>query len=111
MLDVCAIVDIGLVRTKNDDRILLGKTVYSEGEYYLENIDDNFICAVSDGIGGYSHGDLAAEMTLHEFIDIREFSEETVLEVINISNDKDSFLCPWNHPLFDFFGKFTSLVE
>ncbi|HHU55920.1 MAG TPA: serine/threonine-protein phosphatase [Acholeplasmataceae bacterium] len=88
MLKISAIVDIGLVRTKNDDRILLGNQVYSEGEYNLEIDNEYFLCAVCDGIGGYLHGDLAAEMTLSELSKVNDFSIENLLAAINNSNDK-----------------------
>ncbi len=88
MLDICARVDIGLVREKNDDRILLGKDVYSLGEYCYTVSETDYIAAVADGVGGEEYGDEAAEIALKCFVDINTVDEATLKDYIKRANDK-----------------------
>lgn len=63
MIKVHAVVDIGCVREKNDDRALVGGTVLGEGARSAEFEDGVLIC-VADGVGGSGGGGLAAEAAL-----------------------------------------------
>ncbi|MCL1987370.1 MAG: protein phosphatase 2C domain-containing protein [Firmicutes bacterium] len=54
---------------KNDDRILVNSKMLSEG--FLEGTAENgIIAAVCDGVGGYSHGDKAAEIAATTFSEL-----------------------------------------
>ena len=62
---VCAAkVDIGISESHNDDRLLLGSNIISDGTISATIDDDFILAAVCDGVGGLSHGYKAAEITL-----------------------------------------------
>ena len=57
----------GCVRTRNEDMILVGNWCGRSGKI-SRTVDigesDRFLCAVADGMGGYSGGDEASKLTL-----------------------------------------------
>jgi protein phosphatase len=66
MIHYAAITDIG-VRTRNEDRIMIDGKVISDGT--VDGVvDSSVIAVVCDGVGGYPHGDKAAEITTRTFV-------------------------------------------
>lgn len=82
MYEVAAAIDTGLVREKNDDRILLGQEIFSNGCRSFSHPSGGLLIAVADGMGGHEGGGQAAESTLQAFADIvaGTFSEEKILD-------------------------------
>jgi len=61
--------DVGLVRTNNEDMILIGKDFVRDSSYHAEvEIDrDSMYCvALADGMGGHSGGEKASQMVLED---------------------------------------------
>lgn len=69
---VFGITDIGCVRSKNEDRLLINGKVYHEGEI-SGYIGAPSITAVCDGVGGERGGELAAQLCL-EALSVTPFS-------------------------------------
>ncbi|HOC08987.1 MAG: serine/threonine-protein phosphatase [Clostridiales bacterium] len=89
MLIVSAIVDTGLVRQKNDDRILLDDKVYSTGEYSHAVRGYRYLAAVADGVGGEGFGEEAAQTALECIAGIggQEITETMLSDVISKANE------------------------
>ena len=65
-------------RDKNDDRALVGKYIINtEDDFYTKMIPP-FTVAVFDGVGGYAHGDVAAEIAANAFSESAPGSEEDI---------------------------------
>ncbi len=66
-----AVNDIGSVRSKNEDMILLGdKLIRNDSisfEINIDDLDSPFFVAVSDGMGGHNAGEVASEIVLTNF--------------------------------------------
>lgn len=79
-LDCAGCVDRGQRKT-NDDRALLGTTVLNM-KSCSEKLQIPFFAAVCDGCGGYSGGDIAAEITLRSLADrnVEELDSDGKLE-------------------------------
>ncbi len=100
-ISVSAICDIGLVRSSNEDMILVDDKLLRDGRYSAEIINKNdkpFVLAVADGMGGLENGEEASAMVLERLLyfmhgipgDLsddeiaevfRTFAEETHMEV------------------------------
>lgn len=71
-IQVAGLSDRGKVRAANEDHFLVARrrretTVIStnlKAEEYANTLDDVYVLAVADGLGGHSHGELASAMTL-----------------------------------------------
>lgn len=88
MYEVAATIDIGLVREKNDDRILLGQEIFSHGFRSFSRPSGKLLAAVADGMGGNEGGGQAAELALQAIADVvaDTFSEEKILEGLAKAN-------------------------
>lgn len=64
MFSFAAKVDIGVHEQENDDRVLVGKRLLSDGTISGKNSEPYLLAAVCDGVGGLSFGYRAAEITL-----------------------------------------------
>lgn len=64
MYSYAAKVDIGVVEEHNDDRVLVGGNIVSDGTVSAKVQDGFFLAAVCDGVGGLEKGYKAAEITL-----------------------------------------------
>lgn len=65
---ISAISDVGSVREKNEDMILVDQTIFRDGRYVQEfKADESNYCfvAVADGVGGHCAGEIASELTLN----------------------------------------------
>ena len=62
---IFGITDIGCVRSKNEDRLLIDNSVCDNGEI-TAHVAAPFVTAVADGVGGERGGELAAHMCLSE---------------------------------------------
>lgn len=86
---ICAAkVDIGVSESHNDDRILLGSNIISDG-IISTRIEDNFILGVvCDGVGGLVQGFKAAEITLEfmAFLNRNGVAEATIKNAIEEAN-------------------------
>lgn len=80
MLNICGIVDIGVRRNQNEDKILINKKIYDIGEYEINADENNILVALADGMGGKDAGEIASELVLQEFSEI--------VDTINIKNYK-----------------------
>lgn len=68
MFEVACYVDVGPVRQKNDDRVLINHQVVLTGCY--ESREENVLALVCDGVGGELFGDEAAEIVTVYFSEI-----------------------------------------
>ena len=91
---IVGLVDKGIVCEKNDDRLLVEKTIIDSGVYSTV-LSTPFHCAVCDGVGGESRGDEAAEFVLRQLINE---------EVNNIDSDAkmSCVLSQINNKLLDY---------
>ena len=64
MFSYAAKVDIGVHEEENDDRVLVGKTLLSDGMISGKSSEPYLLATVCDGVGGLSRGYRAAEITL-----------------------------------------------
>jgi len=64
MLEIAAVVDIGVVRAKNDDRVLICNQVLDGGDGFMNCSSDVALAAVSDGVGGNAGGHICSQMVL-----------------------------------------------
>ncbi|WP_284236134.1 PP2C family protein-serine/threonine phosphatase [Mycobacterium antarcticum] len=68
MINVRAFTDVGLVRKRNEDAILVAGWLKQTREGSLVTMDfalsTPFVCAVADGMGGHAGGDLASRVAL-----------------------------------------------
>lgn len=62
---VSGLVDIGVGNEKNDDRLMIGTTIVSDGTY-SQDFFEPFHCILCDGVGGDNGGDKAAEFVLNQ---------------------------------------------
>lgn len=79
---IVGLVDKGIICEKNDDRLLVEKTIIDSGVYSTV-LSTPFHCAICDGVGGESRGNEAAEFVL------RQLSNEK----INNIDTADKILC------------------
>lgn len=88
------LVDIGNGNKKNDDRLMIGKKVYSIGKYedYLEF---PFHSAICDGVGSLKDGDKAAEFVLKKLT-------EKNLELVSDIDEMSCVLSDINDELSSF---------
>ncbi|WP_235920205.1 PP2C family protein-serine/threonine phosphatase [Heliomicrobium gestii] len=59
-----AITDCGLVREHNEDAFLIHGDVFAQGECHVSGVEEDFLIAVADGVGGASAGEVASRMVL-----------------------------------------------
>ena len=86
---ICAAkVDIGVSESHNDDRILLGGNIISDGVISSVIDDEYILAAVCDGVGGLAQGYKAAEITLNfmAFINRSGVIAGTIKNAIEESN-------------------------
>lgn len=84
---VFGITDIGCVRKKNEDRILVGGKVFDQGEASAE-VCEPFMAAVSDGVGGERGGERAAQLCLDELSKVSYNSLTDMNEVVADIHEK-----------------------
>ena len=65
---VTGLVDIGKIRTKNDDRALIDHKIIESG-IYQEELTYPFHCAICDGVGGALEGSKGAQFVLEKISD------------------------------------------
>lgn len=75
-LFIDAVCDIGAVRKKNEDMVLVADRIFRNDstivEIDVEELDYPIMIGISDGMGGHDAGEVASEIVL------RSFAEETV---------------------------------
>lgn len=69
----------------------LGNRIKNEDRIHIENIsDDSCLFLVADGMGGYDHGDLAADIVIENITTylkiIQNFNEKNIQKAINKAN-------------------------
>ncbi|MCR5598302.1 MAG: hypothetical protein K6G19_09005 [Lachnospiraceae bacterium] len=81
-------VDIGVYEESNDDRILIGSHLLTNGQFSGKTENPFIISAVCDGVGGMAQGYRAAMTTLEMFshLDKPGVSSEIIKETIEVSN-------------------------
>jgi PPM family protein phosphatase len=70
MYEIFGITDVGCVREHNEDAFLIQKIFKNHDEYYLKNLEGNWIAAVADGMGGQAAGEVASELALRHLANI-----------------------------------------
>jgi protein phosphatase len=88
MFTCAAKVDIGVSEAHNDDRLLIGRNVITDGTVSAKISDTFLLAAVCDGVGGMAKGYLAAEMTLKflSFVHRKGTSADTIRNAIEEAN-------------------------
>ena len=73
-IEISAISDKGPVRARNEDMLLVDRTLIRNGDYSqklaLSQEEFHFIVAVADGMGGQNAGDVASEMVIRELTEV-----------------------------------------
>lgn len=86
MLNYVAIVDRGLVHKTNDDTVLLGHTVFSDGKVKGKFDIDEGIFAIADGVGGLQFSELASREALRNISECNVRNQNELLECIKEAN-------------------------
>ena len=106
MLNIAATVDIGLVRDKNDDRILLNNEILSDGRHRFISPTDDLLAVVCDGVGGENYGNEAAQTVVETMAQLADVKSNVAIlkEMIKLANQKntgyteyESGICPNGH--------------
>lgn len=96
-----AISDRGRIRTNNEDHILVGDEVFTDGHRNWESAFEqgSRVVAVADGMGGHNAGEVASKMVLQSLhgcleeaspgISFSEFEDTLVLWLESIYNELD----------------------
>ncbi len=81
-------VDIGVYENNNDDRILIGSHLLTNGGFSGKTPNPYIVATVCDGVGGLAQGYRAAMTTLEMFshLDVPGVSNETVRDYIETAN-------------------------
>lgn len=81
-------VDIGVYEHQNDDRLLIGSHILTNGEFSDKTDNSFIIAAVCDGVGGLAQGYRAAMTTLETLshFDKPGVSQEEIRNAIEVSN-------------------------
>ena len=88
MYSFMGIVDKGVYEDQNDDRIIIGSHILTDGSY-CGKVDESYIVAsVCDGVGGLAQGYRAAMTTLEllSHLNRNEVSETVITDYIEIAN-------------------------
>ena len=87
MIRYAAVTDIG-VCDKNDDRILVDGSILSSG-YVNGTVDTSILAVLCDGVGGYQHGDEAANITVKVFTALADIpvTQDIINSTINEANN------------------------
>lgn len=90
MFSVAGKVDRGVYEEQNDDRVLIGSHILTDGEFSADIANDYIVAAVCDGVGGLAQGYRAAMVTLEVFSHLNKpgVSIETVREMIELANKR-----------------------
>ena len=88
MYTCAAKVDIGVSEAHNDDRVLIGRNVISDGNVSTVIPEHYLLAAVCDGVGGMAKGYMAAELTLKfmSFAHRKGVNAETIHNAIEEAN-------------------------
>lgn len=88
MFSYAAKVDIGVHEEENDDRVLVGKTLLSDGVISGKSSEPYLLAAVCDGVGGLSRGYRAAEITLDvmQYLQRQNVDEKAIRNGIEEAN-------------------------
>jgi len=66
MLEIACMVDPGVKKPANDDRVFVNSTIISQNSY-TETVDRMCLMAVCDGVGGEAYGNEAADIVVDIF--------------------------------------------
>lgn len=75
MFKVATVVDRGLYKSNNEDRVLINNHVYDEIQFTVELEKSDVLLAVADGVGGENAGEIAASETLKRIANIYPLSD------------------------------------
>lgn len=83
-------VDIGVYEHQNDDRLIIGSHILTEGEFSGNTDRSCIIAAVCDGVGGLAQGYRAAMTTLEvvSHLNRNDVTLEDIKDAIEISNKR-----------------------
>ena len=90
MYTMTCIVDIGVGRKTNDDRVLLNCNVVRDG--YFEAHSEKVLALVCDGVGGELYGDVAAELVVTHFSQLFDLDITTDIVYANIINANEKVI-------------------
>lgn len=79
-MNVIAVTQKGLNKTENEDRIIIGKTIFANGTLFSEISDG--VLAVADGVGGHNAGAIASHFVSNKLCHLKEISVD-LLRAIN----------------------------
>jgi serine/threonine protein phosphatase PrpC len=90
-VNIVAVTDIGNVRLRNEDSLLLGDSVCNANKSGVTKIElsgDIGLAAVADGLGGHPEGDRASRTVTHSLANRRDLliSSETIVDEIREIN-------------------------
>jgi protein phosphatase len=88
VLNYVAVVDRGLVHETNDDTLLLGHTILSNGKLEGKFDDDEGIFGVADGVGGLRFSELASREALRNLSECSARNREELIERIKKANSR-----------------------
>lgn len=83
MFRVATIVDKGLYKANNEDRVLINNHVYDEIQFDVELVNSDVLLAVADGVGGENAGEIAASETLKRISNIYPLSDMDYEKTLN----------------------------
>lgn len=102
---VYAKTDKGNFRENNEDSVLIGENVLSDGNICRE-LNSPFLTAVCDGVGGENGGEVASFYVSASLGKLKEFDPEKITEYVS---ELDSDLIAYGNEQKDMFGLQTTL--
>src|ERR1700712_5752658 len=91
---VRAFTDVGLLRKRNEDAVLVAGWQCQTHDGSLVTMDfasaPSFVCAVADGMGGHAAGDLASRVALNVIAQVSPGwrSAEDVFSALEVANEQ-----------------------
>ncbi|MGN0496380.1 MAG: PP2C family protein-serine/threonine phosphatase [Lachnospiraceae bacterium] len=107
-VEIVGLVDVGC-REKNDDRILIGKSIYKTGKHNII-LHNPCVVAVCDGVGGSEGGDEAAEHVLTKLAEKSPCDIDTEERMKNVLSEINSALILYQQKKIVKNGMRTTLV-
>lgn len=88
-LEIEYLTNIGLNRLNNEDSILIGNNIISsismDNSEKIVSVDNPFLCAVADGMGGHNKGEIASYFVLNDL-------RQNIHNITDISSLKENLL-------------------
>lgn len=93
MYEIFGITDVGCVREHNEDGFLIQNVHRNQGELYVLDVEESWIAAVADGMGGQEAGEVASYLALQNIakLNVPVTEEEIRKQIVDINDEIRSY--------------------